>query len=95
MATKKFYAAYHAYSTEFSNDVLYILRFETKQKRDAYVNDELWDGDYKREKITRKQAEKIFPDAFRLTDARDLGCCIDARDWTSDTPGAEFFAPYC
>ena len=96
MTTKKFYAAYHTYSTEFTNDVAYLVRFDSKAARDAYVDGEQWDGKYHREAVTRKQAERIFPRAFKYTDERDYNRdIIDARDWSSDDPDTEFFAPYC
>jgi hypothetical protein len=95
MTTKKFYAAFHSYGTGVVNDVAYLVRFESRAARDAYVDRDKFDGSWHRESVTRDQARQIFPDAFRMTDARDLGHSIDMRDWRSDEPGVEFFAPYC
>jgi len=86
----KFYAAFHAYGTDVSNDIDYIVRFDTRAARDAYVARDVFDGSWRREAITRDKARRIFPAAFRISD-RDV---MDARDWRSDVEGEEFFAPY-
>ena len=91
----KFYAAYHTHGTEFCNDIDYIVRFDTRAARDAYVDRDKFDGSWRREAITRDEARRIFPQAFRLLDARDANDGVmDARDWRSDVEGEEFFAPY-
>ena len=76
-----FYAAIHQYGIDFTNDVTSIVRFTSKSARDEFVSDEVFDGSYHREAVTRDEARRHFPEAFSLKDFHD-GCeVLDSRDW--------------
>lgn len=85
MATKTYYAASHYYGTEFSNDYCTLYRFATKAERDQSVgdrNDEEGAGSYKTEALTRNEARRHFPNAFRMVG--DFHEVSDERDWRKD-----------
>ena len=46
-----------------------LLRFETRQQRDRWVEDCDWQGSHKRMKTTRRSAESDFTQAFRGGDS--------------------------
>ena len=81
--SKRFYAAYHAYDIKFCNDYCTLFRFATKAERDAYVEDANYDesgryGSYRTEAVTRAEARRHFPNAFKLFDTHGEA---DERDW--------------
>lgn len=81
--SKTYYAARHAYGTEFCNDYTTLFRFATKAERDEFVFDSNFHeagtyGGYRTEAVTRDRARKLFPRAFRVLDFHVLA---DERDW--------------
>lgn len=79
-----YYAAYHAYGIEFCNDYIMLYRFGTKAERNAYVENANYDesgmyGGYRTETVTRDEARRQFPDAFRTVG--DFHDTCDMRDW--------------
>ena len=57
-----------------------ILRFPTKAARDAWVADEVWDGNYKREAVTAAQVRSRIARA-----ERDYGRAVwDDHDYHTD-----------
>lgn len=82
MGNRKFYAAYHRYGTEFANDYDTLYRFDSKEARDEFVSDSNFDesatGSTKTEAVTRAEAVRHFPKAFRVLEYHDEP---DARDW--------------
>ena len=90
-STRHYYASYHTHSVRFCNDVAYIVRFDTRAARDAYVDGETWDGEnWHREKITATKARHLAPNAFRVVD--DAPCMLD---WASDGYPGEYFDINC
>ena len=77
---KTYYAAVHSYGINIANDVHTIYRFDSKKARDEFIDREGWNGSsYHREAVTRDQARRIFPDAFRMVgNSHDR---TDMRDW--------------
>ncbi len=62
-----YYAALHNYDIRFINDVTTIVRFTSKSARDEWVDSEVWDGNFRREAVSRDKARRYVPQAFRLT----------------------------
>lgn len=59
-----YYAEHNPYGITFANcNTLHA--FETREERDEWVADDDWDGEYHRIAVTRRQAERRFPRAFR------------------------------
>jgi hypothetical protein len=83
MTTKHFYAAEHHHGVEFCNDYSTLFRFATKAERDAYVEvsnfSESANGNVKTEAVTRNEARRHFPNAFRMVG--DFHEETDERDW--------------
>lgn len=80
---KNYYAAHHTYGVEFCNDYKTLWRFATKAERDEFVEDSNWKeaaayGGYRTEAVTRAEARRHFPKAFRTLDCHDEA---DERDW--------------
>jgi len=78
-----FYAARHMYGIEFINDYMVLFRFTTKRERDEFVDDANFDdasagSGYRNEAVTRDEARRHFPKAFRTLEFHDEP---DARDW--------------
>ena len=101
---KHYYAAEHHYGIEFCNDYRWLFRFTSREQRDKYVEDANWEevsrgGCYQTEAITRAEARRHFPNAFRTVD--DCGYThdvSDARDWLKDTDSCEYWSAnniYC
>ena len=44
-----------------------LYRFATRALRDAWIDADEWNGNYHRSAITRREAEKYHPGAFRDT----------------------------
>jgi hypothetical protein len=85
--TRHYYAAFHTYDIRFTNDVAYIVRFDTRAARDEYVNLEQWDGsNYHHESITAAKARSLAPNAFKVCDFER-----DIFDWVNDGFPGEFF----
>ncbi len=67
-----YYAALHNYDVRFVNDVTEILRFKTRRERDEWVDSEEWDGNFRRESVSRDRARLYVPQAFRITCGYEL-----------------------
>ncbi len=81
--SRHYYAAKHYYDVRFCNDYSTLFRFSTALERDQYVDnaniDECEAGNLKTEAVTRDEARRHFPNAFRM-----VGEChyeTDERDW--------------
>lgn len=78
-----YYAASHYYGVEFCNDYSTLFRFTTKAERDAYVEEanfrEAANGSIKTEAVTRHEARRHFPNAFRMVGS--FHDETDERDW--------------
>ena len=83
MTTKHFYAAKHYYGIEFGNDYSTLFRFESAKERDEFVDDSNYEeaasGSIKTEAVTRNEARRHFPNAFRMDG--DYHEETDERDW--------------
>lgn len=99
--TKHYYAAKHYYGVEFCNDYSTLFRFATAAERDSFVDDCNWKeasayGGYRTEAVTRAEAQRHFPKAFRLLDSHDEA---DGRDWVQGaTETSEYWSAsniYC
>jgi hypothetical protein len=89
--SRHYYAAFHTYSIRFTNDVAYIVRFDTRAARDEYVDGEKWDGsNWHRESITAAKARSLAPNAFRVC---DFDRCM--FDWVNDGTPGDFFDIAC
>lgn len=80
---RRYYAATHAYGIEFCNDYMTLFRFDTRAERDEFVFDSNFReagayGGYRTEAVTRDEARRRFPLAFRMTEMHDVA---DERDW--------------
>lgn len=88
-----FYAAEHRYDTMVCNDYIILYRFGTKAQRDEYVEgknfEECGKGNLKTEAVTRDEARRHFPDAFRMVG--DFHDASDVRDWRKND-GCEFWS---
>lgn len=89
-----FYAAEHRYDIRFCNDYIALYRFANKAERDTFVSDrnfiESGDGNMKTEEVTRDEARRKFPEAFRIVgDCHDV---CDERDWLKSDDGYEFWS---
>jgi hypothetical protein len=90
--TKHYYAAYHRYGIEFCNDFDTLYRFDNKAERDAFVEDINFNeaglyGGYRTEAVTRSEARRHFPNAFKRLDAHDEA---DERDWKQGAASAHW-----
>lgn len=78
-----YYAARHTYSILFCNDFSKLFRFESKETRDWFVEEanycEAAQGGYKTEAVTREEARRHFPKAFRMVG--NFHDDVDMRDW--------------
>ena len=59
-----YYAEYCAYGTRVSNGRM-LRRFRTKSERDEWVEADVCANDWHREAITREDAARKYPNAFR------------------------------
>ena len=73
-----FYAEFNRYGTgaitEFNGRVQSagnLLRFKTRADRSAWVDEDVWDGNYHRESITRSHASAYHSGAFHAQAAWD------------------------
>ena len=91
MATKFFYARDCRYginviwqNADGSTDALpgMILRFKNRAARDAFVEADVWDGNYHREALTRAQVEK------KIRKSASYWGYGDAR-WDGDRPAEQ------
>ena len=71
---KTYYAATHHYGVNVANDYATLYRFDNAASRDAFVDID----DEKREAMTRAEARRAFPGAFRTTAYHTR---TDSRDW--------------
>ena len=78
-----YYAARHTYSILFCNDYSELFRFTSKSVRDDFVEDanffEAQKGGYRTEAVTREEARRHFPNAFRMVG--NFHDHVDMRDW--------------
>lgn len=88
----KFYAASHYYGTEFCNDYACLYRFDNRKERDEFVSDcnhSEGAGHYKTESVTRDEARRHFPNAFRMVG--DFHDYSDERDWKDNDGNGEYW----
>ena len=93
--SRHYYAAHHIYGVEFCNDYGTLFRFDSKAERDEFVEDSNWKeagayGGYRTEAVTRSEACRHFPNAFRTLEYHDNA---DERDWRQG--GTETSAYWC
>ena len=92
-----YYAARHTYSILFCNDYSKLFRFPTKAMRDEFVEEanyyEAAQGGYKTEAVTRKEARRHFPNAFRLVG--NFHDHVDMRDWYTVATQGRFMGSWC
>ena len=77
-----YYAIHHWYGLHTLSSADRLQRFETREERDKAVeNDPFTRGNYHLESVTRKQAQRDFPNAFKLTDDPCSYECWDDNTW--------------
>lgn len=79
-----FYAVKHYRDVRFCNDYSTLFRFESKSERDDFVYESNFKEaaeccHYKTEAVTRDDARRHFPNAFRMVG--DFHDVTDQRDW--------------
>ena len=94
---KHLYAAEHHYGIEFCNDYSTLYRFATKAERDSFVeninfNEAGMYGGYCTEAVTRAEARRHFPNAFKRLDVHDEA---DERDWHESDASAYAYWSTC
>jgi len=60
-----YYAEYCLYGTRIQN-YRWLCRFATKAERDQWVDDDVFENDWHRQAVSRKEAERRHPTAFSI-----------------------------